>query len=93
MRENKWPQVAIRLGLTADACEKVAYLYKTLLLDFERRVYPGLSLLAQTEMRKKMGNISANRPNVYTELASPVQTLASPNLQSHSFVRHFYLIM
>ena len=59
MKENKWVLVAAKLGLSSDASENVAHLYKTLLLDFERRVFPCLSLLAQSEIGKAGSNVSA----------------------------------
>jgi hypothetical protein len=69
-------------------------LYKTLLLDFERRVFPGLSLLAQSEMRKKMVNISVMKPttSVQAEMVNPQNLLAvhqSTDAQSPSFVNVF----
>lgn len=78
MNENKWPHVASKLGVSSDASEKIAYFYKSLLLDFERRVFPGLSLLAQSEMRKKMINISVkNGTNDQSEvnMGIPAQAL------------------
>jgi hypothetical protein len=73
MSENKWSQVASMMGLGSDVSEKVAYLYKSLLLDFERRVFPGLSVLAQAEIKKKMGNIPLKNNNDQTEASRLIQ--------------------
>lgn len=90
MSEHKWPLVAVRLGLASDASERVAYMYKSLMLDFERRVFPGLSIVAQSEMRK-MSNISAKTFSAdQAEKTIPPHVYRTSEGNSPRFVRTIY---